>query len=146
MMCTEPGARMGGQVRWSGLRPARCASGDVADVVRQAEVDGGKRSGTSMSEAARIAELERENRELRRANEILRTVLAFSLGTRSQTAALQVTVIVRGANSYMTMREGLSRKSPSGTAVPSVRSTCQNFQPAHVLRPVAIFPASSGSR
>jgi len=37
--------------------------------VRQAEVDGGKRSGVSTVDAQRIAELERENRELRRANE-----------------------------------------------------------------------------
>src|SRR4051812_8436530 len=40
--------------------------------VRQAEVDSGKRPGTSTSDAQRIAELERENRELRRANEILK--------------------------------------------------------------------------
>ena len=45
--------------------------------VRQAEVDGGKRSGTSTSEATRIAELERENRELRRANEILKAASAY---------------------------------------------------------------------
>ena len=41
--------------------------------VRQAEIDGGVRAGTSTDDAARIAELERENRELKRANEILRT-------------------------------------------------------------------------
>jgi transposase len=45
--------------------------------VRQAEVDGGVRPGTTTDDAARIAELERENRELRRANEILRTASAF---------------------------------------------------------------------
>lgn len=44
---------------------------------RQAEIDGGVRSGTTTDEAKRIAELERENRELRRANEILRTASAF---------------------------------------------------------------------
>ncbi|GAA5012630.1 transposase [Actinopolymorpha pittospori] len=42
--------------------------------VRQAEIDGGVRPGSSSEVASRIAELERENRELRRANEILRTV------------------------------------------------------------------------
>lgn len=41
--------------------------------VKQAEIDGGTRAGTSSDDAQRIAELERENRELRRANEILRT-------------------------------------------------------------------------
>jgi len=40
--------------------------------VRQAEIDGGQRPGTSTVDAQRIAELERENRELRRANEILK--------------------------------------------------------------------------
>jgi transposase len=41
--------------------------------VRQVEIDGGVRPGTSTDDAARIAALERENRELKRANEILRT-------------------------------------------------------------------------
>ena len=45
--------------------------------VVQAEIDGGQRPGVSTEEARRIAELERENRELRRANEILRTASAF---------------------------------------------------------------------
>lgn len=45
--------------------------------VRQAEIDGGSRPGTSTDDAQRIAELERENRELKRANEILRTASAF---------------------------------------------------------------------
>ena len=45
--------------------------------VRQAEVDRGDRAGTSTHDASRIAELERENRELRRANEILRSASAF---------------------------------------------------------------------
>lgn len=45
--------------------------------VRQAEIDGGVRPGTTTAEAERIAQLERENRELRRANEILKTSAAF---------------------------------------------------------------------
>ncbi len=45
--------------------------------VRQAEVDSGQRPGTSTDEAKRIAELEREVRELRRANEILKAASAF---------------------------------------------------------------------
>jgi len=45
--------------------------------VRQAEVDGGQRPGTSSEDARRIAELERENRELRRANEILKAASAY---------------------------------------------------------------------
>ena len=45
--------------------------------VRQAEVDGGARPGVSTVEGKRIRELERENRELRRANEILKSASAF---------------------------------------------------------------------
>lgn len=45
--------------------------------VRQAEVDGGSRSGRTTAEQQRIAELERELRELRRANEILKAAASF---------------------------------------------------------------------
>nr|WP_081263540.1 transposase [Rhodococcus sp. Chr-9] len=45
--------------------------------VKQAEVDGGVRLGTTTSDAERIAQLERENRELRRANTILEQASAF---------------------------------------------------------------------
>ena len=45
--------------------------------VAQAEVDGGMRPGSSSSDAERIAELEREVRELRRANAILKQASAF---------------------------------------------------------------------
>ncbi len=45
--------------------------------VTQAEIDAGHRPGVTTEEAQRIAELEREVRELRRANEILKTASAF---------------------------------------------------------------------
>lgn len=45
--------------------------------VRQAEIDGGLRPGPTTDDTARIAELEREVRELRRANDILKTSAAF---------------------------------------------------------------------
>ena len=45
--------------------------------VRRAEVDAGDRPGTTSSDAQRIAQLERENRELRRANQILKSASAF---------------------------------------------------------------------
>jgi transposase len=45
--------------------------------VTQAEVDAGDRPGTTTSEAQRLVELERENKELRRANAILRSASAF---------------------------------------------------------------------
>ncbi|MBC2962316.1 transposase [Nocardioides deserti] len=45
--------------------------------VSQAELDEGHRPGVTTAPAQRINELERENRDLRRANEIPRTAVAF---------------------------------------------------------------------
>ena len=45
--------------------------------VRQAEIDGGGRPGTTTGDKARITQLEKEIRELRRANEILKSAAVF---------------------------------------------------------------------
>lgn len=45
--------------------------------VKQAEIDAGQVAGVTTAEAQRIRELEAEVRELRRANEILKTASAF---------------------------------------------------------------------
>ena len=45
--------------------------------VRRAETDAGERPGLTTDERVRLRELERENRELRRANEILKAASAF---------------------------------------------------------------------
>ena len=45
--------------------------------VQQAAIDAGRRPGTTTTEQQRIEQLERENRELRRANEILKSASAF---------------------------------------------------------------------
>ncbi len=45
--------------------------------VRQAEIDDGEQPGTTTAEATRIKELEQENRELRRANAILKSAASF---------------------------------------------------------------------
>jgi transposase-like protein len=45
--------------------------------VRQTQIDRGTRPGVSSAEAERVKQLERENRELRRANEILKLASAF---------------------------------------------------------------------
>jgi len=68
---TKPGAikRVADQL---GMHPET-----LRNWVRQAEIDGGARPGTTTSDAQRLAELEREVRELRRANHILKTASAF---------------------------------------------------------------------
>ena len=54
-----------------------CTPETLRKWVRQAERDQGLREGLTTSEPERPKALERENRELRRANEILRTASAF---------------------------------------------------------------------
>ena len=54
-----------------------CTGETLRKWVRQAERDRGKRAGLSTTERDRLKELERENRELKRANEILRKASAF---------------------------------------------------------------------
>src|SRR3954453_16590610 len=68
---TKPGAlaRIGEQL---GINPEA-----LRNWVTQAEIDEGARPGTTTSDAERIAALERENRELRRANAILKSASAF---------------------------------------------------------------------
>jgi transposase len=54
-----------------------CAPQTLHKWVRQAERDAGKRAGLTTTERERLKDLERENRELKRANEILRKASAF---------------------------------------------------------------------
>lgn len=49
----------------------------LANWVNQVEIDEGRRAGTSSQDAERIAVLEKENRELRRANDILKAASVF---------------------------------------------------------------------
>ena len=54
-----------------------CVPQTLLEWVKRAEVDNGERPGTTTAEAQRMKDLERENKELRRANDILRTASAF---------------------------------------------------------------------
>ena len=54
-----------------------CVPQTLLDWVKQVEVDSGARPGVSIAEAQRIKDLEREVKELRRANEILKLDSAF---------------------------------------------------------------------
>ena len=54
-----------------------CTSNTLLDWVKREEVDAGARPGVTSAEAKRVKELEREVKELRRANEILKLASAF---------------------------------------------------------------------
>jgi len=67
--------------QWAAIRSIAPKVGCTAETlrtwVRKTEIDTGRRDGVTSDERARIKELERENRELRRTNEILRKASAF---------------------------------------------------------------------
>ena len=67
--------------QWAAISSIASKSGMTAETLRKwvrgAEVDGGARPGLTTEERDRLRELERENRELRRANEILKAASAF---------------------------------------------------------------------
>jgi transposase len=54
-----------------------CTSESLRRWVQQSERDNGERTGLSTSDRERLKQLERENRELKRANEIRRTASAY---------------------------------------------------------------------
>jgi len=54
-----------------------CTAETLRGWVRQAERDQGRRAGLTTGERDRLKQLERENQELKRANEILRKASAF---------------------------------------------------------------------
>lgn len=67
--------------QWAAIRSVAskigCTPESLRRWVRRAEVDQGKRPGVTSAEAQRLKELEREVKELRRANEILKVASAF---------------------------------------------------------------------
>ena len=67
--------------RWAAITSVAakigCAAPSLDSWLKKAEVDSGKRAGVSSDLAGRLKALERENRELRQANEILRKASAY---------------------------------------------------------------------
>jgi transposase-like protein len=67
--------------RWAALvsvsEKIGCSAHTLNEWVKRAEVDSGKRGGVPTELADRLKALERENRELRQANEILRKASAY---------------------------------------------------------------------
>ena len=69
------------RTQWAAIRSIAekigCSGEALRNWVRQAEADAGARPGLTTDERERLRELERENRELRRSNEILKKASAF---------------------------------------------------------------------
>jgi transposase-like protein len=67
--------------QWAAISSVAAKIGCTAETlrrwVRQSEINAGQRAGVTTSEAQRVKELEREVKELRRANEILKLASAF---------------------------------------------------------------------
>ena len=78
-MVWEHQAEHGSQ--WAAIRSMAeklgCTTETLRRWIRQAERDTGRRSSLTTDERQRLKDLERENRELKRANEILRKASAF---------------------------------------------------------------------
>ena len=67
--------------QWEAIRSIAekigCSPESLRKWLRRMEVDSGSRSGVTSDERARMKDLEKENRELRRTNEILRKASAY---------------------------------------------------------------------
>jgi len=80
--------------------------------VKQAQIDAGARPGVSSDDRRRLVELERENRELRRANAILKTASAFfAAGARPPIATLVRFIDEHPTTGSMVPSSGSSRSA-----------------------------------
>jgi transposase-like protein len=78
-----------------------CAPQTLNDWVKKAEVNSGKRPGVSSEMAERMKALERENRELRQANDILRKASAYLYASGHAALDAYLGVQFQGASSPM---------------------------------------------
>ena len=83
-----------------------CVPQTLNEWVKRVEVDTGVRDGVTTAEAQRVKELERENKELRRANEILKLASAF-FARRSSTANSSTERLHRPASQCLRGRANL---------------------------------------
>jgi transposase-like protein len=67
--------------RWAAIEPVAakigCSAQTLNEWIKKVEIDSGKRAGVPTDMAEKLKALERENRELRQANEILRKASAY---------------------------------------------------------------------
>jgi transposase-like protein len=107
-----------------------CVPQTLNDWVKRDEVDNGQREGLSTSEREQLKALQRGVKELRRANDILKTASAFS-PRRSSTADLRVEGVHRPAPGYLRGRADLQGLADCPVVLPASR--CPNAQPGTAL-------------
>ena len=90
--------------RWAAIRSISgkigCTAQTLSEWVKKAEVDSGRKPGLTTDIAAKLKALERENRELRQANEILRKASACEPGRDGALNANTILVVPRGTSPY----------------------------------------------
>lgn len=100
-----------------------CTAETLRKWVRQGERDSGKRPGATTAEQQRIKELEREVRELRKTNEILKLASAFS-ALPGSTASSRSERLHRHAPRAPGGRADLHRVAGCPVGVPASRRAC----------------------
>ncbi len=119
-----------------------CTAETLRSWIRQSERDAGKREGLTTTERERLKQLEKENKELKRPNEILRLASAY-FPRRSSTAHRDDCRLYRRASRSRGSRVGADDKlpfSPKGTCRFPV-SVSRSQRPRRVA-----FPSSCRSR
>src|SRR5208283_1330223 len=108
-----------------------CTPQTLHDWVKKAEVDSGQRAGVPTEMAEKLKALERENRELRQANEILRKASAYfamaELDRRSKPRSPSSTIIVGRMGSSRSARSCRSPPRPTMPMLPNgaIRPNCR---------------------
>lgn len=110
-----------------------CTGETLRKWVRQQQRDTGQREGMTTDEARRIKELEREVRELRKANEILKLASALLVPSG---------YLRRRSSTADSSREGLHQSTPSS---PRGRADLQSLAGRPVGLPASCRPATSSS-
>ncbi|MBX3691624.1 IS3 family transposase [Dokdonella sp.] len=119
-----------------------CVPQTLLTWVKQHEVDAGMRDGVTTADAKRMKELERENRELRRANEILKLASAFfgPGGARPPAEALRTFVATHRSTFGVEPICRALQIAPSGYRRHAARHREPERRPARAKRDEALIP------
>ena len=81
-----------------------CTAQTLSEWIKRTEIDAGKRAGLPTDAAARLKALERENRELRQANEILRKASAYFAPPLVEMLTFACRATGRSSQNYKSLR------------------------------------------